>query len=235
MNLRYVIVVCLALACAAPALAQGNSANAPGQSNGNNGNGSDSSPGNSGNAPGNGGSDSPGNSGNAPGQSNSNNGNGSDNAPGNSGTSPGNSGNAPGEGGAGSPGNSGNAPGQSSPSLPAGGGSGGAAPATPSPIGSARPPAFVPPAASPPQGGPPPVSAITLSGDQVRDAVASRQAMSLADFGEAVHQRNGGEIVDANLLRVRGMLVYALKVLDDSGRLSIQYFYARSGVYIGSE
>lgn len=42
-------------------------------------------------------------------------------------------------------------------------------------------------------------------------------------------------MVDANLLRVDNMLVYAIKVLNPAGRLTIEYFHARSGVYIGSE
>lgn len=59
--------------------------------------------------------------------------------------------------------------------------------------------------------------------------------MPLSAFGDVIRQRGGGEMVDANLLRVDNMLVYAIKVLDPMGRLSVEYFHARSGVYIGSE
>lgn len=52
---------------------------------------------------------------------------------------------------------------------------------------------------------------------------------------DLLRQRGGGEIVDASLLKVNDMLVYALRVIDPLGRLSIQYFHARSGVYIGSK
>jgi hypothetical protein len=75
----------------------------------------------------------------------------------------------------------------------------------------------------------------TLSADQVRSAVESRQALPLSSFSDAIRQRGGGDMVDANLLRVDNMLVYAIKVLNPAGRLTIEYFHARSGVYIGSE
>ena len=205
MSPRLAFTLLLVLACTVPAFGQGKSDNAPGNSG--------SAPGHSGSAPG--------HSDNAPGNSGS--------APGNSGDSPGNSTNAPGNGGSG-PGNSGttsgttgceqagNAPGQGI--GPVGGGpdrNGGPRTST-SPVPPATPDVMTP-----------------LSPDQVRDAVDARQAMPLASLGDVIRARGGGEIVDASLLRVDQMLVYAIKVLDPSGRLSVEYFHARSGVYIGSE
>jgi hypothetical protein len=36
-------------------------------------------------------------------------------------------------------------------------------------------------------------------------------------------------VVDANLMSVRGLLVYQIKVIEDNGRVNKLYFYARSG------
>ncbi|MHA6297420.1 PepSY domain-containing protein [Devosia sp. CAU 1758] len=166
----------------------------------------------------------------------------SGNAPGNSGNAPGNSGNAPGNSGTGNsgsaPGNSSNAPGNSdSASGP------GARPQPPAGTGApiadhSRPSGTAPGSNSAPGDAPsvsPPDTVTTLSPDQVRDAVDARQAMPLARLGDVIRSRGGGEIVDADLVRVDRMLVYAIKVIDPLGRLSVQYFHARSGVYIGSE
>ena len=76
---------------------------------------------------------------------------------------------------------------------------------------------------------------VTLSPDEALEAVRSRQAATLAEIAENVKNRAGGDIIDANLLQVGQMLIYAVKVLDEGGQLSIQYYYARSGRYIGSE
>tara|TARA_R110000868_G_scaffold102521_3_gene282333 strand:+ start:1691 stop:2287 length:597 start_codon:yes stop_codon:yes gene_type:complete len=76
---------------------------------------------------------------------------------------------------------------------------------------------------------------VTLSPDETLEAVRSRQAATLAEIAKSVKRRAGGDIIDANLLQVGRMLIYAVKVLDQSGQLSIQYYYARSGRYIGSE
>ncbi|MCP8887379.1 PepSY domain-containing protein [Devosia ureilytica] len=73
----------------------------------------------------------------------------------------------------------------------------------------------------------------TLTPDQALAVVRTRQALPLSDLAEIVRQRNGGEIVDAELLRVGQMLVYAIKMLDRDDRLSVQYFYARSGRPLG--
>lgn len=75
----------------------------------------------------------------------------------------------------------------------------------------------------------------TLSPDQARDAVERRQAMPLSELSNLVRERTGGEVVDADLLRVDRMFIYALRVLDGSDRLSIQYYHARSGIFIGSQ
>jgi hypothetical protein len=42
-------------------------------------------------------------------------------------------------------------------------------------------------------------------------------------------------MIDAQLLRVRGFMVYALRVMSPQGRVTTEYYYARSGAFIGSE
>lgn len=75
----------------------------------------------------------------------------------------------------------------------------------------------------------------TLTSEQAREAVQSHEAKPLADMVDQIGQRHGGEVIDANLLRVGQVLVYAIRVLDRNGQLTVQYYHARSGRYIGSK
>ncbi|NGP18129.1 PepSY domain-containing protein [Devosia aurantiaca] len=50
-----------------------------------------------------------------------------------------------------------------------------------------------------------------------------------------ISTRTGGEMIDAQLLSVRGFLVYAIKVLNPGGKVTTEYYYAQSGIFIGSE
>lgn len=77
--------------------------------------------------------------------------------------------------------------------------------------------------------------AVPLNTDEALALVQTHQAMPLSELSEIVHQRSGAEMVDAELLKVGQILVYAIKVIDQAERLSVQYYYARSGRYIGSE
>ncbi len=85
-------------------------------------------------------------------------------------------------------------------------------------------------------GGSNPLSgAVSLNTDEALALVQTHQALPLSELTEIVHQRSGAEMVDAELLKVGQILVYAIKVIDQAERLSVQYYYARSGRYIGSE
>ncbi len=75
----------------------------------------------------------------------------------------------------------------------------------------------------------------SLSPDDALAMVQTQQALPLSDLAAIVRQRSGAEMIDAELLKVGQMLVYAIKVIDPAQRLSVQYYYARSGRYIGSE
>lgn len=78
-------------------------------------------------------------------------------------------------------------------------------------------------------------NATSLTPDEALALVQAHRALPLSDLAEIVRQRSGAEVVDAELLRVGQILVYAIKVIDEVERLSVQYYYANSGLYIGSE
>jgi hypothetical protein len=71
--------------------------------------------------------------------------------------------------------------------------------------------------------------------DYARDAVNAGRAVSLASLLSDLQARTSGEVIDAELLRVQGMLIYSIKVLRTSGHVTQEYYYAQSGRFIGSE
>lgn len=71
--------------------------------------------------------------------------------------------------------------------------------------------------------------------DHARDAVNAGQAVSLTSLMPDLQARTTGELIDAELLNVRGFLVYAIKVLRDTGQVTTEYYYAQSGRFIGTE
>ncbi len=107
--------------------------------------------------------------------------------------------------------------------------------------GSGTPPAAVPAAPAGDANGPLPASGsnaaapVILTEDQALEAVKARQAEPLSSLAQSAMERTGGKVIDAQLLRVGEILVYAVKVLAPGGRLTTEYYYARSGVFIGSE
>ena len=60
-------------------------------------------------------------------------------------------------------------------------------------------------------------------------AVKSEHALSLDKIYAAARQYTDGDIIDAQLITARGLLLYDLKVLDTKGDVSDLYFYAVSG------
>ncbi|WEJ56897.1 hypothetical protein [Devosia sp. FJ2-5-3] len=71
--------------------------------------------------------------------------------------------------------------------------------------------------------------------DHARDAVNAGQAVSLTSLMPDLQARTTGKLIDAELLNVRGFLVYAIKVLRDTGQVTTEYYYAQSGRFIGTE
>src|SRR6218665_1976453 len=60
-------------------------------------------------------------------------------------------------------------------------------------------------------------------------AVQSKRALPLEDILTRARLIADGEIIDAQLIQMDGILVYEIKVLGASGDVSDLYFYARSG------
>jgi len=48
-------------------------------------------------------------------------------------------------------------------------------------------------------------------------------------------QRAGTNVIDAEMLSIRGFLVYSIRVLRANGTVTTEYYYAQSGRFIGSE
>ncbi len=71
---------------------------------------------------------------------------------------------------------------------------------------------------------------MTLSQEAALQAVRSRRAMPLDEVMLRAQLIADGEIIDAELIAVRNVLLYAFKVLNRAGRVSELYFYARSGM-----
>jgi len=63
-------------------------------------------------------------------------------------------------------------------------------------------------------------------------AVQSNRALPLEDILTRARLVAEGEIIDAQLIQVRRILVYQIKVLGKSGDVSELYFYARSGALV---
>lgn len=80
-----------------------------------------------------------------------------------------------------------------------------------------------------------PDGTVHYSPDHARDAVNAGQAVSLTSLMPDLQARTTGELIDAELLNVRGFLVYAIKVLRDTGQVTTEYYYAQSGRFIGTE
>ena len=72
-----------------------------------------------------------------------------------------------------------------------------------------------------------------LSESDVLDAVEAGRAVSLSTILPDVRSRTGGEVINAQLQQVRGFLVYAVKVLTPEGKVTTEYYYARSGLHVG--
>lgn len=75
----------------------------------------------------------------------------------------------------------------------------------------------------------------TLSQDDALAAVANRRAVPLEQIMVAAARLTDGEIIDAQLITVRGFLLYELKVLETTGDVVELYFYARSGQVVRTD
>lgn len=72
-------------------------------------------------------------------------------------------------------------------------------------------------------------AATTLDQEGAIEAVESRRALPLEQIMTKARLHTQGEIVDAQLVSVKGFLLYELKVVEANGDVDELYFYALSG------
>lgn len=65
--------------------------------------------------------------------------------------------------------------------------------------------------------------------DFALEAVRTKRALPLAVVLAGAGQSVAGEVIDARLVRVRGLLVYEVKSMTRDGHVSMSYYYASSG------
>jgi hypothetical protein len=75
-------------------------------------------------------------------------------------------------------------------------------------------------------------SADELTQDDVLAAVEAGDAVPLRTILPDVRIRTGGEVIEAKLQRIDGFLIYAITALNPVGEVSIEYYYARSGIHV---
>ncbi|MGB3339563.1 MAG: hypothetical protein WBA73_20480 [Devosia sp.] len=70
------------------------------------------------------------------------------------------------------------------------------------------------------------------SESDVLAAVEAGRAVPLSTIMPDVRTRTGGEVINAQLQQVGSFLLYAVTVLTPEGKVSIEYYYARSGQHV---
>lgn len=75
-------------------------------------------------------------------------------------------------------------------------------------------------------------SSVELSESEVLAAVEAGTAVALSTILPDVRTRTGGEVINAQLEQVRGFLLYAVTVLTPEGKVTTEYYYARSGQHV---
>jgi uncharacterized membrane protein YkoI len=65
--------------------------------------------------------------------------------------------------------------------------------------------------------------------DSALEAVRTDRALPLDQIIARAGEITEGEVIDAQLITVRGFLIYELKVLEPTGDVVDLYFYARTG------
>jgi uncharacterized membrane protein YkoI len=75
----------------------------------------------------------------------------------------------------------------------------------------------------------PPGQATPNEVDEAQRAVKAREALPLARIVAVAETRSTGHVINARLVRVDGVLLYQLTLLDEAGRSWREYYYARTG------
>lgn len=78
----------------------------------------------------------------------------------------------------------------------------------------------------------PPARGAEQSESDVLAAVEAGKAVPLSSLMPDVRTRTGGEIINAKLVQTGNALLYVVRVLAPDGRVSTEYYDARSGEYV---
>lgn len=77
-----------------------------------------------------------------------------------------------------------------------------------------------------------PQAAVELSESAALQSVESGRSVPLQSILPDVKARTGGEIINAQLQQVNGVLLYAIKVLTPDGKVMAEYYDAQSGRHV---
>jgi hypothetical protein len=77
--------------------------------------------------------------------------------------------------------------------------------------------------------GPPGQGGAATEQDDAQRAVERHEALPLARIVAVAETRSSGHVINARLVRIDGVLLYQLTLLDDGGRSWREYYYARTG------
>lgn len=77
--------------------------------------------------------------------------------------------------------------------------------------------------------GPPGQGETATEQDDAQRAVERHEALPLARIVAVAETRSDGHVINARLVRIDGVLLYQLTLLDDGGRSWREYYYARTG------
>lgn len=70
---------------------------------------------------------------------------------------------------------------------------------------------------------------LSASEEAALGAVQSGRAVPLTTIVTDIQGRGAGQVIDAQLVQSEQFLLYAIKVLSDAGRVTTEYYYARTG------
>lgn len=80
-----------------------------------------------------------------------------------------------------------------------------------------------------PDGDGPPGQSMATDQDDAQRAVERHEALPLARIVAVAETRSDGHVINARLVRIEGVLLYQLTMLDDTGRSWREYYDARTG------
>lgn len=75
----------------------------------------------------------------------------------------------------------------------------------------------------------PPGQGSAADQDEAQRAVETHEALPLARIVAVAETRSAGHVINARLVRVDGVLLYQLTLLDEDGRSWREYYHARTG------